>query len=238
MKELIKINTTNFNQEIKQTVNARDLHFSLESKQDFSTWIKNRLDGFMENQDFIRFHQKKEANNATMIEYCLTLDTAKHVAMIERNEKGKQIRQYFIDFENNNKQINPFLTTSRKELLRLALEQEEKIEKLETNNIKQEQVINEYISVNNNKTYTAVAKILHLKPHAFIEKLRYWKYINNQNIPYQRYIDCGYFIIKKSINKNNSFLTHFESYLITKKGFEYFFKHIDLLFSDIKIKIK
>jgi len=40
-----------------------------------------------------------EANNATMIEYILTLDTAKHLAMIQRNQKGKEVRDYFIQCE-------------------------------------------------------------------------------------------------------------------------------------------
>lgn len=62
---LITKNTLN-NQE-KETVNARDLHSFLESEQDFSTWIKNRLQDFEENIDYIRFHKKMEANNANMI---------------------------------------------------------------------------------------------------------------------------------------------------------------------------
>ena len=47
-------------------------------KQDFSTWIKNRISeyDFVENQDFVRFHKKMEANNATLIEYYITLDVA------------------------------------------------------------------------------------------------------------------------------------------------------------------
>ena len=74
------------NNQQKETVNARDLHSFLESKQDFSTWIKNRLQDFEENIDYIRFHKKMEANNANMIEYFLTIETAKHLAMLERND--------------------------------------------------------------------------------------------------------------------------------------------------------
>ena len=48
------------NGELQQTVNARELHSFLESKQDFSTWIKNRIEqyDFVENQDFVRFPKK------------------------------------------------------------------------------------------------------------------------------------------------------------------------------------
>lgn len=82
-----------------QTVNARDLWQYLESRQDFSTWIKKRIEecNFLEDRDYIRFHKKMEANNATVIEYHVTLDTAKHLAMMERNEKGQQAREYFIE---------------------------------------------------------------------------------------------------------------------------------------------
>ena len=60
MNELIALNQSTINGELQQTVNARELHAFLESKQDFSTWIKNRIEqyGFVENQDFISFHKK------------------------------------------------------------------------------------------------------------------------------------------------------------------------------------
>ena len=101
MNELIKLNQSAINGEVQQTVNARELHAFLQSKQDFSTWIKNRVEqyDFVENQDFVRFHKKMEANNATMIEYYITLNMAKELAMVERNDKGKQARQYFIECE-------------------------------------------------------------------------------------------------------------------------------------------
>ena len=78
MNELIALTQSAINGEFQQTVNARELHAFLGSKQDFSTWIKNRIEqyGFVENQDFNlfhnfvenpqggRFHKKMEANKA------------------------------------------------------------------------------------------------------------------------------------------------------------------------------
>ena len=89
-----------------KVVNGRDLHRALESKQDFSTWVKKRLSecDAVENEDFDRFHKKMEANNATMIDYIIKLDTAKEMAMLERNDKGKQVRKYFIQVEEKYKQ--------------------------------------------------------------------------------------------------------------------------------------
>ena len=61
-QELIQISETEINGVKVQTVNARDLHAFLESKQDFSTWIKNRIAkyDFIENQDFKLIHKKME----------------------------------------------------------------------------------------------------------------------------------------------------------------------------------
>lgn len=97
MTELLKIET----HEGKETVNARDLYNFLESRQDFSTWIKNRVEkyGFVENTDYVRLHKKMEANNATLIDYFLSLDMAKELSMVENNEKGRQARLYFIEVE-------------------------------------------------------------------------------------------------------------------------------------------
>ncbi|WP_375704477.1 antA/AntB antirepressor family protein [Bartonella sp. AD328YNZD] len=101
MNTLIKITEQTIDQETVQTVNARELHAFLESKQDFSTWIKKRIIAysFLERQDFIRFHKKMEANNAIAVEYHLTLDMAKELSMVERNKKGRQARRYFIECE-------------------------------------------------------------------------------------------------------------------------------------------
>lgn len=84
-----------------QTVNARELHAFLKNRQDFSTWIKNRIADydFVENQDFITAPQKYGTANggyATRKEYYITLDMAKELSMVERNEQGKQARRYFI----------------------------------------------------------------------------------------------------------------------------------------------
>src|SRR5699024_2063235 len=79
--------------EIVQTVNGRDLHHFLEVGKDFSTWIKDRVSqyGFSENTDYIVFPEIGENSKGgrPSKEYAVSIDMAKELAMVERNEKGK-----------------------------------------------------------------------------------------------------------------------------------------------------
>jgi phage anti-repressor protein len=104
MEELIPINPNNPN----NPVSARDLHTFLESKKDFSSWIKAKIEkyGFVENIDYLVLPQKGELENQRVrIEYALTLNTAKELAMVEGNKKGKMARRYFIACEERLKSI-------------------------------------------------------------------------------------------------------------------------------------
>lgn len=103
--ELIKIEE----REGIKTVNARDLWVSLESKQDFSNWITARSEGFIEGADFTIILLESSGGRPKK-EYFIALDMAKHLAMLERNEQGRKIRQYFIDVENKAKQLSAPLT--------------------------------------------------------------------------------------------------------------------------------
>lgn len=101
--ELVPVYVTSTGEKV---VNGRELYSVLKSRQDFSTWVKKRLldCDAVENEDYDRFHKKMEANNATMIDYIIKLDTAKEMAMLERNEKGKEVRRYFIQVEKKYKE--------------------------------------------------------------------------------------------------------------------------------------
>lgn len=116
MNELIKVVESTVGSEVISTVNARDLHVFLESKQDFSTWIKARIEQyeFVENQDFTRLHRKMEANNATIIDYHISLNMAKELSMVERTTKGREARRYFMDCE---KRLNDLSMLSPAELI-------------------------------------------------------------------------------------------------------------------------
>ena len=87
---------------------ARHLHSFLEVGKVFRAWIQGRIAafGFIEEQDFVIvegliFPNSERSKSRTRIttEYFLTIDMAKELSMVERNDKGKQARRYFIDCE-------------------------------------------------------------------------------------------------------------------------------------------
>ena len=94
MNELIKLNETKIGIELVQTVNAKELYEFLEVRSKFADWIKNRIADydFQENQDFITLSKNLE-NGGRTIEYYITLDMAKELAMVERNDKGREARR-------------------------------------------------------------------------------------------------------------------------------------------------
>lgn len=96
MNELIKIEQ----KDGIETVNARDLHEFIRSKQDFSDWIKSKIEkySFIENEDFTII-QGKSTGGRPAIEYFISIDMAKELSMVENNEQGKQARRYFIEME-------------------------------------------------------------------------------------------------------------------------------------------
>ena len=102
MNELILITRSTINGAETNSVNAKNVYDFLGVKSRFNDWIKNRLSDFLIGEDYIIVTKKlvTEAN-----EYFLTLDTAKHLAMLERNEKGREARQYFIDVEKQSQKV-------------------------------------------------------------------------------------------------------------------------------------
>ncbi|WP_240339639.1 antA/AntB antirepressor family protein [Halobacillus ihumii] len=89
-------------------VNARELHDQMMVGKDFSTWIKNRIEnyGFIEGEDFSPISVKSEYGRPK-IDYLLTLDTGKEIAMVENNELGRAIRKYFIEVEKKHRKQQP-----------------------------------------------------------------------------------------------------------------------------------
>ena len=123
MQELIKLQYDND----RITVLARDLHGFLESN--FTTWFRRMCEyGFEEAKDFVPFLEESTGGRPAT-DYQITIEMAKEIAMIQRNEKGKQARQYFIQLENDwnspQKVMARALQMSQRELQTLRIENEE-----------------------------------------------------------------------------------------------------------------
>jgi len=98
MNELI---STNQNENGEIIVSGRELHSFLQVKDNYTDWFKRMtIYGFEENVDFIGFSEKSDKlGGRPKQEHHLKLDMAKEIAMLQRTEKGKQARQYFIHLE-------------------------------------------------------------------------------------------------------------------------------------------
>lgn len=124
--ELIKI-TTNENGE--QLVSGRELHEFLEVNEKYTDWFKRMVEyGFAENVDFIGLSEKSEKlGGRPRTNHAMTLNMAKEVSMIQRTEKGKQARLYFIDVENQYKAIQKRLPNTREAIQQLLLQGVEEV---------------------------------------------------------------------------------------------------------------
>ncbi len=106
--------------------NARDLHAFLGVKKVFAAWITNRISEyeFIENQDYILLSnlgkQTSGRGGHNRKDYHLTLDTAKELAMVEHNEKGRQIRRYFIECEKKLRSMQPAQQFTDEEIILLC----------------------------------------------------------------------------------------------------------------------
>lgn len=131
MNELIKINPEN-------KVDGRSLHEFLQIETPFKKWIDRMLEyGFVEGVDFwTKMSETLPQGGRPATEYELTIDMAKEISMIQRNERGKQARLYFIECEKRLKgkpmtQLDILvesvkaLQTHERELARLRLDNEE-----------------------------------------------------------------------------------------------------------------
>ncbi|EJX0911085.1 antA/AntB antirepressor family protein [Campylobacter coli] len=87
------------------SANAREIFQFLNSEQEYSNWIKNRIShyNFIENQDYII--EIVYTKGRPRKEYYVTLDMAKELCMVENNEKGRQARRYFIECEKRLKNL-------------------------------------------------------------------------------------------------------------------------------------
>lgn len=103
MNELIPVTPREIGDATVLAADGRELHAFLDVGKVFAAWIQERIEqyGFTEGQDFVVFSDSgnNPLGGRPSKEYHITLDMAKELAMVERNAKGKEARQYFIECE-------------------------------------------------------------------------------------------------------------------------------------------
>lgn len=126
MNELLKIDTSNAE---RITVSARDLHKALEVSTDFNHWFTRMCEyGFEAQKDFTTFLSESTGGRPSQ-DAQITVDMAKEIAMLQRTEKGKEVRKYFIQIEKEwnspERVMARALTIANKTIVTLELENKE-----------------------------------------------------------------------------------------------------------------
>ena len=124
MNGLINV-TLNDNHE--PVVSGRQLHEALDVKTKYADWFNRMIDyGFAENQDFLLLKNEQQTGRGghNRVDHIIKLDMAKEIAMIQRTERGKQVRQYFIQVEKD-------FNSPEKIMARALLMADQKVHKLE-----------------------------------------------------------------------------------------------------------
>jgi anti-repressor protein len=114
-----------------QWVDLRELHRELESKQEFSNWAKTKLKHFTQFVDYQPADElvsRPQGGSYKKKGFFASLDCAKHIALMEQTERGKQVRQYFIKCEKALKAMSQAKHVTLREYLVMNLELLDKAE--------------------------------------------------------------------------------------------------------------
>lgn len=200
MNELIKIRKETIEDKQVNAVDARELHQFLEIKTRFDKWIERRIEeyNFIINSDFCPVLAESSGGRPAT-EYIITIDMAKELSMVERNEKGKEARKYFIECERKLKENETFkIPQTYSQALKLAAEQAEQIEEQQKLIEVQKPKAEFFDTVTGSKDtidMATVAKVLNkgIGRNKLFELLRDNNILDKRNQPYQTFIDRGYF---------------------------------------------
>lgn len=204
------------------TVSARGLYDFLEVKTEFRKWFPRMTEyGFNKDVDYRRVSRKCPTLGGLqeMVDYEITLDMAKELAMIQRTERGKEARQYFIKIEkiwNSPEQI----------MARAVLESKKMIDNLNNQLIEQKPLVDFANHVSNTSDLIDVGKMakllkeenINIGRNRLFEYLRKEKILMKNNLPYQKYIDLGYFKVKESVSKTAYGSKVYTTTYVTGKG--------------------
>ena len=231
MNELLKVNYDND----RITLSARELHEFLEVKTSFKDWFPRMCEyGFNESQDFnplkneqVRLEGNRQVKR-TVQDYEITLDMAKEISMIQRSDKGKEVRQYFLELERrwNSPEavMNRALEYSRKQVKALMEENKE---------LKPKALFADAVSASNESILIGqLAKLIRqngyeIGQNRLFEWMRENEYLikkgERYNQPTQKSMDLGLFEVKERTITNPDGSTRITlTTKVTGKGQVYF----------------
>ena len=237
--ELIKVEERNG----EQLVSGRELHAFLEVKTKYIDWINRMLEyGFVENVDFITFSelsQKKEGSrivNREVANHFLKINMAKEISMLQRNEKGKQAREYFIRCEEAWNSEDMILARALEIQNRKVLGYKEKIELLESKIETDKPKVLFAEAVETSKSSILVGELAKILKQNGVDigQKRLFDWLRNNgylikrkgtdyNMPTQRAMELGLFEIKETaITHSAGHITVSKTPKVTGKGQIYF----------------
>ncbi|SFT86044.1 Phage antirepressor protein YoqD, KilAC domain [Kosakonia arachidis] len=216
-----------------QSVSGRKLHTFLAIGRDFTNWIKGRIQqyGFVEGLDYVIVEnltspKRASAKSRQQMEhdYLITIDMAKELAMVERNEKGREVRRYFINCERQSKTAANIPDTLP-EALRLAADLAEKARELESRLVAVAPKVDfadRVADISKGISIPNYAKAVGLGPIKLFEWMRQKGILINggqrHNLPMQRYIDSGYFAVRQGTYETNGEIRASFTTMLTGKG--------------------
>lgn len=230
MNEIIKVT---LDDEHDPIVSGRQLHEALGVNSNYTTWFDRMTEyGFVENQDYVllsNFGNQTGRGGHNKVDHAIKLDMAKEIAMIQRTDRGKEVRQYFIQIEKD-------FNSPEKIMARALLLADKKIQKLETQieTDKPKVLFADAVSASHSSILVGeLAKLISRNGYKIgANRLFAWLRENGYlikrkgsdwNMPTQRSMEMGLFEIKETnIQHPDGHVTITKTSKVTGKGQQYF----------------
>lgn len=230
MNEIINVNV-NDNQE--PVVSGRQLHEALGVNSNYTTWFDRMTEyGFTENEDYVllsNFGNQTGRGGHNKVDHIIKLDMAKEIAMIQRTDRGKQVRQYFIQVEKD-------FNSPEKIMARALLLADKKVHQLEAQIEADRPKVLFADAVSTSHSSILVGELAKLLKQNGVEigATRLFTWLRNHgylikrngrdwNMPTQKSVELGLIRVKEtSITHSDGHITVNKTPLITGKGQQYF----------------
>lgn len=230
MNEIINVNV-NDNQE--PVVSGRQLHEALGVNSNYTTWFDRMTEyGFTENEDYVllsNFGNQTGRGGHNKVDHIIKLDMAKEIAMIQRTDRGKQVRQYFIQVEKD-------FNSPEKIMARALLLADKKVHQLEAQIEADRPKVLFADAVSASHSSILVGELAKLLKQNGVEigATRLFTWLRNHgylikrngrdwNMPTQKSVELGLIRVKEtSITHPDGHITVNKTPLITGKGQQYF----------------